>query len=162
MFNSAPDDYICPFCLLAQGVENHQVSSRQSDIVYEDALIIAFICSRQWPNNKGHIMIIPREHYENIFDLPDFMAARIHSLARQIAIAMKLAYGCDGISTRQHNGAHGNQEVWHYHLHVFPRYENDGLYQIPQGDLMSVEKRAGYAALLKAFLNYDRVHQLRN
>ena len=47
---------------------------------------------------------------------------------RHTALAVKHAFGCSGISTRQHNEPDGNQDVWHYHVHVFPRYPNDGLY----------------------------------
>lgn len=153
MFNNAPEDYNCPFCLLAAGIENESVISLQSDIVYKDEHLLAFICAQQWPYNKGHVLVIPREHFENIYDLPDYLAWRIHSIARRIAIAMKLAYQCDGISTRQHNEKCGDQEVWHYHLHVFPRYSEDSLYEIPEGDTMPVEERSGYAALLKVFLS---------
>ena len=153
MFSNAPHDYQCPFCLLSAGIENKWVSSRRSDIVYEDEMIMAFICSRQWPDNKGHVLIVPRKHYENIYDLPDFLAGEIHAMARKIAIVMKLAYRCDGITIRQHNEKHGNQEVWHYHLHVFPRYRRDSLYETLEGNIMPATERAGYADLLRLFLN---------
>jgi histidine triad (HIT) family protein len=153
MFVNAPKDYICPFCLLAAGIENQHVSSRQSDIVYQDAEVMAFICSRQWPNNEGHVLIIPVQHYENIFTLPSRVAARIHDLSREIALVMKQVYACEGISTRQHNGASGNQEVWHYHLHVFPRYSNDCLYAIVDGNFMPAAMRADFAKQLRPFLS---------
>ncbi|MCG8642409.1 MAG: HIT domain-containing protein [Desulfobacterales bacterium] len=153
MFNNAPKDYDCPFCLFVKGIQRRPVCSCRSDIVYEDERTMAFICSHQWPNNKGHVLIIPKAHHENIYDLPDSLAADIHALARQIAIAMKSAYLCDGVSTRQHNEPCGDQEVWHYHLHVFPRFENDCLYDIPYGHIMPTDQRAGYATLLKVFLN---------
>jgi histidine triad (HIT) family protein len=72
--------------------------------------------------------VIPAAHFENLYDLPDALGADIHRVARRVAIAMKTAYGCAGVSTRQHNESAGNQDVWHYHLHVFPRYPGDDLY----------------------------------
>ena len=152
MYSNAPDDYVCPFCLLAAGTESPHVTSRASDLVFQDEEVMAFVCARQWPNNPGHVLVVPVDHYENIFDLPVAIAARIHELAREIALAMKTAYGCAGISTRQHNEPAGNQEVWHYHLHVYPRYPDDALYSTEQGTLMEPEERAQYASLLRAHL----------
>ena len=64
---------------------------------------------------------------------------------------MKAAYNCDGVSTRQHNEPAGNQDVWHYHLHVFPRYAGDNLYST-QRALMPIEERARYTQALRAAL----------
>jgi histidine triad (HIT) family protein len=153
MYSHTPKNYICPFCLLTNGIENEHVSSRQSDIVYQNDYITAFICSQQWPNNKGHVLIIPNEHFENLYDLPLYLATRIHELTKEIGLAMKSVYGCDGISTRQHNEPHGNQEVWHYHLHVYPRYKNDQLYTKANGELMAANERAEYAQKLRFFLS---------
>lgn len=84
----------------------------------------------------------------NIF-LPIEMAAEIHRAAHLTAFAMKNTYGCEGISTRQHNEPAGNQDVWHYHLHVYPRYKNDNLYLtkgfIPnQMNVLSMQKSYVY------------------
>jgi histidine triad (HIT) family protein len=56
------------------------------------------------------------------------VAGDVHETARLVALAMRDAFACDGISTRQHNEHGADQEVWHYHLHVFPRFSGDGLY----------------------------------
>ena len=66
MYRHALDDYICPFCLLIRGIENEHVYSNLEDIVYQDEAVTALITSHQWPNNKGHVIIIPNEHFENI------------------------------------------------------------------------------------------------
>ena len=108
MHNHAPDDYVCPFCLIAQGAENDGVVSRRDNIVYRNETVTAFIGSGQWPNNPGNIIVIPNEHFENIYDLPVHFAAKIHEAAQAIAIAMKTAFACDGVSTRQHNEPAGN------------------------------------------------------
>lgn len=152
MYNHAPENYICPFCLLAQNAETEAVRSRQADIIYQDDTVTAFIASHQWPNNKGHVIIIPNEHFENIYDLPLPYAAKIHDLARAVALAMKVAYGCEGTSTRQHNEPAGGQDVWHYHLHVFPRYAGDNLY-LSQREPLPAEERARYAQMLRTQLS---------
>jgi len=68
-----------------------------------------------------------------------------------LAMAMKTAYPCDGISTRQHNEPSGGQDVWHYHLHVTPRYKDDNYYAT-QGVSMSVSERAMHAEKIKKHL----------
>ena len=95
------------------------------DIVHADDALLAFISPRTWPNTTGNVLIVPRAHYENLYDMPDDLLAQVIVLAKRIAIAMKCAYGCDGTSLRQHNEPAGNQDVWHFHLHVFPRFAGD-------------------------------------
>jgi len=151
MYNHAPDDYICPFCSLVRGVENKHTHSVQTDIVYQNDTVTALIGSHQWPNNPGNTIIIPNEHFENIYDLPIHLAAKIRELAQAVALAMKMAYSCDGVSTRQHNEPDGNQDVWHYHLHVTPRYRDDGFY-VSQRKFMPADERARYARKLRAQL----------
>ena len=151
MYNHAPENYVCPFCLLIQGVENKHVHSVQSDIVYHDVQVTAFVGSHQWPNNHGNVIIVPNEHFENIFDLPIRYALDIHRATRMLACAMKAIYACDGISTRQHNEPAGNQDVWHYHVHVTPRYKDDQFYASRRA-LMEVSERAQHAKRLKEYL----------
>ncbi len=68
----------------------------------------------------------------------------------QIALALKALYGCDGVSTRQHNEPAGSQDVWHYHLHVTPRYTADAFYsRTHQKQLMPIEERAAHAQRLR-------------
>jgi len=150
MHNHAPENYICPFCLAVQGIENAHVWTVQEDIFYRDNDITAFIAATCYPNNKGQVLIIPNAHYENIYDLPDNLSAKIHAFARKVALALKATYGCDGVSTRQHNEPRGNQDVWHYHLHVFPRYEDDQLYR-SRDTLCPPQERRTYAQKLRAY-----------
>lgn len=81
-----------------------------------------------WPNNPGAVLVIPNDHYENVYDMPPSLGAPLQIAVRDAALAMKSAYGCPGVSTRQHNEPAGNQDVWHLHVHVFPRWEGDDLY----------------------------------
>jgi histidine triad (HIT) family protein len=72
--------------------------------------------------------VIPQAHYENVLDIPDSLGTDFFCATRQLAQAMRNVFQCEGISTRQHNGPAGDQDVWHFHLHVFLRYSGDGLY----------------------------------
>jgi len=156
MFNHEPHDYTCPFCLLAQGGEDTYNS--QQDIFYKDKLVTAFVSPRWWPNNPGNVLIIPNNHFENIYDLPARYAHRIQDVAKEVALAFKNVYSCEGVSTRQHNEPAGGQDVWHYHLHVFPRYKNDSLYQsLPLPEFVSFDKRIVYAERLREFFNSKSV-----
>lgn len=148
MYNHAPESYACPFCRLISGQEDGSVYSKHSDIFYRDDHLTAMISSHTWAVNYGNAIIIPNQHFENIYDLPDELGARIFSLSRRVALTMKTAYQCAGISTRQHNEPAGNQDVWHYHLHIFPRYPGDNLYSA-QRVLVLPEERQRYADLLR-------------
>ena len=155
MHNHAPENYHCPFCLLIKGIQNEHVHSVQSDIVYHDDVVTAFIGSHQWPNNHGNVIIVPDEHFENIYDLPLRYAQDIHRVAKRLAITMKTVYACDGVSTRQHNEPAGNQDVWHYHLHVTPRYKNDNFYGTQRQFMESFERAKHAEALKKTLLTIE-------
>lgn len=148
--NHAPKDYICPFCLLVSDVENQHVYSRQEDIIYKDNYITSFVASHWWPNNEGHVLIIPNQHIENIYTLPVELSNRIHALEIEVAKALKKVYECDGVSSRQHNEPAGTQDVWHYHLHVYPRYSGDDFYRTER-KLSDEKMRRKYAQLLKDY-----------
>jgi histidine triad (HIT) family protein len=106
--------------------------------------------ARFWGRNEGHVVVVTNEHFENIFDLPTRLAGPIHDTARLCAIALMETYGCDGVSTRQHNAPAGNQDAWHYHVHVFPRYHGDGLYGAERR-MSTPEDRLPYAEKLQAW-----------
>jgi histidine triad (HIT) family protein len=150
MFEHAPEGYACPFCSVAAGRDTPP-HSLQSDVVTRTPAVTAFISARWWPNNPGHVLVVPNAHVENIYALPPELAARLHEVARSVALAFKHVYRCDGVSTRQHNEPAGDQEVWHYHLHVFPRYPNDRLYEL-QGRFVPAAERAPYAQRLRTHL----------
>ncbi|HEY8597563.1 MAG TPA: HIT domain-containing protein [Thermomicrobiales bacterium] len=97
-------------------------------MVFRDDVVTAFICTAWWPENHGHVLVVPNAHYEHIYAIPDDVLAAVQIVGKQIALALRATYGCDGTSFRQHNERGADQEVWHYHLHVFPRYQGDRLY----------------------------------
>lgn len=97
--------------------------------------------------------MIPREHHENLYDLPDCVGHGIWDLTRSVAVAMKDAYRCDGVSTRQHNEPAGDQDVWHLHVHVLPRYQGDELYpRHLDAAYVAVADRVPYAERLRGAL----------
>ena len=146
MTSHQPAGYRCPFCHIAQGGEDARM------IVWRDALSIAFLALHQPPNNRGSLLVCPLQHFENLYTLPEPIGAHLFGVTQRLAIALKTALRCDGISTRQHNEPAGNQDVWHYHVHVVPRFEADGFYAA-RGVVMPVEERAEYAERIRAALS---------
>ena len=102
-----------------------------------------------YPANPGAALVVPIEHYENVYDLPPELGGALQEAVRDTALAMKSAFACHGVSTRQHNEPAGNQDVWHYHIHVFPRYDDDNLYG-SHGSFASGEDMAALADRLRA------------
>ena len=78
------------------------------------------------PATKGHALILPKAHAANLFELDDAVAAKVLVLAKKLALNMKEKLKCDGLNLVQNNGAVAGQTVNHFHLHLIPRYENDG------------------------------------
>ena len=117
-------------------------------------IVTAFVSSHQFPNNAGNVLVIPNKHFENIYEFPATLATDLHRVVRAVALAQKVAFACNGISTRQHNEPAGNQDVWHYHIHVTPRYKDDGLYASKR-QWMPVEDRAHLAAEIRAHFRID-------
>jgi histidine triad (HIT) family protein len=127
-FNHEPDEYQCPFCLTVRGQDADGDYTKQSDVVHRDNTVTAFVSPAWWPANAGHVLVVPNDHHENIYDIPEAVLASVQIMGKRIALALRTTYGCSGTSFRQHNEPVGGQEVWHYHLHVFPRYPGDDLY----------------------------------
>lgn len=152
-WSHAPPDYECPLCRIARGLDNEGGWTKRSDVVHRDDVLTAFISAKWWPGNPGHVIIIPNAHFENIYEMPDGLLAAIASMGKRVAIALKTAYGCDATSLRQHNEPAGNQDVWHYHLHVFPRYTGDELYVChEESRLTTPAERDPYARKLRRAL----------
>ena len=147
-----PDGYDCPFCCVVAGENLPGDYTQQSDIVLREAAATAFISSAWWPDNAGHVLVVPNGHHENIYDIPAAALAAVQVAGQRIALALKAVYGCGGTSFRQHNEPAGNQEVWHYHLHVFPRYLGDELYtRTYERRATTALERAPYAQKLRDY-----------
>lgn len=145
-----PAGYQCPFCRLAGGGGDRL--STPADIVYRGTDALAFIAPRWWPRNHGHVLVIPTAHHENLYALPDEAGHAVHDLVRRVALGIRSTYDCQGTSVRQHNEPSGGQDVWHYHVHVFPRYPDDGLYTSPpRAAMATAAQRRPYADRLRAY-----------
>lgn len=147
----APPDYDCQFCAFVRGEERPPWTLLE-DVVWRDQDATAWMNPRWWENNPGNVLVIPNRHVENIFELDRARAGAVHDTARRIAAAMTEAYPCEGITTRQNNGPGADQEVWHYHLHVFPRHREDGFNGAPVR-MTTPEERRPYAERLREWLS---------
>lgn len=114
---------------------------------------MSFVSPRWWPGSPGHVIVVPTVHVENLYDVPDALGGPLFAAARRAALALKAAYGCPGTSTRQHNEPAGDQEVWHVHWHVLPRWPGDAVDGSPawappeEMAERAVQLRAAYAGL---------------
>ena len=77
------------------------------------------------PATKGHALILPKNHFANLFEIPEDMDAKAFILAKKIAKKMKDVFGCDGVNIVQNNGVAAGQTVFHFHIHQITRYESD-------------------------------------
>lgn len=133
-----------------QRIESDATLIRPSDIVYQDELVTSFISSFFVGKNTGHAIVVPNKHFENIYDIQKKYAHRVFDIAQKVALAMGKAYECDGITTRQNNEPAGDQHALHYHLHIFPRYADDGFNTVRPSEKRLAEpaERALYARRL--------------
>jgi histidine triad (HIT) family protein len=153
MYSHEPKNYICPLCQIARG-EKTEKGSQEEGVIFRDEFITAFIAGKWWRSNPGHVIIIPNKHIENIYDIPEDIGHKIFNFSKRVANALKKSYKCHGVSTRQHNEPAGNQDVWHYHLHIFPRYGGDNLYLNYNDTYWPSEgEKKPYADKLKAVIN---------
>ena len=125
MKSNAPDGYKCPICLGVEGVENSDTMLCQADLVYKDKYTSVFINSFFIEGNEGHLIVVPNKHFETLYELNSEYAHAIIDTAQKMAIAVKKAYRCDGITLRQNNEPAGDQHAFHFHLHIFPRFDGD-------------------------------------
>ncbi len=93
-------------------------------IVYEDDAVLAFLDVN--PVNIGHTLVIPKSHFPNIYELPEEITAKIATVLKKLSAAVKAAVSAGGINIVMNNGAAAGQVVEHAHIHIIPRYENDG------------------------------------
>lgn len=106
----------CIFCKLANG-------EIPTNTLYEDDDVrVIFDMS---PASKGHVLILPKEHYDDLFEMPQDMAGKVFAVAAKLAPAIKEATGCEGMNILQNNGSIAGQTVFHFHMHIIPRYSND-------------------------------------
>lgn len=106
----------CIFCKIAGG-------EIPSACLYEDQDFRVIL--DLGPATKGHALILPKAHYANIYELPDELAAKAMILAKKMASVLTEALQCDGFNIVQNNGEPAGQTVFHFHMHLIPRYVGD-------------------------------------
>ena len=105
----------CIFCKIAAG----EIPSRK---IYEDKDLIAIMDLS--PTSKGHSLIIPKEHYTDIYDIDEEIAGKVMKTAKKLATKMTVALNCDGFNLLQNNGETAGQTMFHFHMHLIPRYKD--------------------------------------
>lgn len=107
----------CIFCKIANG-------DIPSKTIYEDDDFKVIL--DLGPATKGHALILTKNHYRSLYDLPDDIATKVMLLAKKMTIQMTNKLRCDGFNLVQNNEEAAGQTVFHFHLHLIPRYKDDG------------------------------------
>lgn len=113
----------CVFCRIA-------AKTIPSDMVYEDEQTFAFLDIN--PSNKGHILVVPKEHYADIFATPGDILCAVASTGKRVAEVLKKLTKAEGVNLIMNNGEAAGQIVFHTHLHVLPRFKGDELFAKPK------------------------------
>lgn len=129
----------CIFCKIING-------EIPSHTIYEDDAFKAILDIS--PASKGHTVLIAKTHAANLFELPDEYAEKALKAARKCAAALKETLHCDGINLLQNNGEIAGQTVFHFHIHVIPRYQSDAI-QIKWKQGQPEEDMAALAEMLR-------------
>ena len=133
----------CVFCKLVAG----QIPSSK---VYEDEAALAFMDLGQV--NPGHVLVASKAHAENVYELDDAQAAAVFRAAARVARAVRAAFDPPGLSIYQANGKPAGQTVFHFHLHVLPRHDGDGMQLVWPVKNPPREQLEDYAARIRASL----------
>ena len=110
-------DRTCKFCDLIHG-------AGEASICYEDADAVAFMDVQ--PVNPGHVLVVPRRHFERVEDVPAELSAHLFRVASRLAPAVKRVAGAEGMNIIVNSGRAAGQDEPHYHVHVIPRCTGDG------------------------------------
>lgn len=108
----------CIFCKIING-------EIPSATIYEDEEFKVIL--DRFPANEGHVLILPKVHSADIFEIEPEKAGRLFTLATKVAVQMKNTLGFSHMNVMQNNGTVAGQTVYHFHLHLIPRYEDDGI-----------------------------------
>ena len=106
----------CIFCYLANG-------DIPTNTLYEDDCVRVIFDAE--PAAEGHVLILPKEHFDNIYELDDDTAGHVFKVAKKIATAMNKTLDMDGLNVVQNNGEAAGQTVFHFHMHIIPRHNDD-------------------------------------
>lgn len=101
-------------------------------IIYQDDVISCFLPRKM--EVYGHLLIVPNNHYENIFDIPENELSSIMKFTKKMSLHLKAKLGASGVNLLHASGKSAQQSVLHFHIHIFPRFDNDGLDTWPKLD----------------------------
>lgn len=107
----------CLFCKIING----EIPAGK---VYEDEHSFAFLDIK--PINPGHTLLIPKKHFVNLYEIPDEVLAKLAPTIKKLAVAIKKAVGAGGINIGMNNDHAAGQLIFHAHIHIMPRFKNDG------------------------------------
>lgn len=150
----------CTFCDLVSGAG--EVSA-----CYEDADAVAFMDIQ--PVNAGHVLVVPREHHESLFDVPRDLGLHLFAVTMRVASAVKRVTQCEGMNIVVNSGAAAGQDELHYHVHIIPRRKADGFdvplpfegSEMPDRTLLDATA-ARISAALRDPMRHDRSHDGRS
>ncbi len=151
MFTHEPPEYECPFCAVQSQPDSGGWMRNRMGWVFEEGAVFCIVPTHYWGVTRGNCLIMPKVHVENIYGIDEEIGIDLLRATKRLALAMKEVLHCDGVSTRQHNEPAGNQDVWHFHQHVFPRFAGDDLYR-SQKVRYGNDERARFASLLRQTL----------
>ena len=114
--------------------------------------MMAFLDIR--PLYEGHALVIPKKHYVDIFDIPEDQLSKVHNVAKQVSFAVKNATNADGVSIIQQSGKASGQDIFHFHVHVVPRFEGQ---KLPSFSALKEVERAKLDGMAKKIMQ-----QLKN
>jgi histidine triad (HIT) family protein len=101
----------CTFCKIVR-------REAPASVVYEDEKVVAFMSIQ--PINSGHTLVVPKKHYENIYEIPEEDVAHLYKIVKKVTTAVNRAVDAEGIRIIQNNGEAAGQVIFHFHVHVIP------------------------------------------
>lgn len=110
----------CIFCKIVKG----EIPCYK---VFEDEDVLAFLDIK--PLSKGHILVLPKKHFENIYEIPEDLFCKVGIVAKKLATRLKEKFSPEGIVLNQNNGLRAGQTIFHYHIHVKPVYEDTPIFE---------------------------------
>ena len=135
-----PEVASCIFCRIVRG-------DLPSERLYEDGHVLAFLDIN--PVSRGHLLVIPKKHYETLLDVPEEMDARLGAVLRRLGRAVMEATGATGFNCLQNNFAASGQMVFHSHWHIIPRFSGDGLTHWPHNRSIDAAAREAIAEAIR-------------
>lgn len=135
----------CIFCKIANGIIPAQA-------LYEDDEFKVIF--DRGPASKGHALVLPKEHFDNVFSMEEKYTGKVFTVAAKVAAAINDEFGCDGINILQNNNEAAGQTVFHFHMHIIPRYKGDKVnIGWEPGEITDEEINAGAAAIKRRLEN---------